>query len=243
MKTSNKDILLQKAQEIQNLLQNNNISSEIDFDSLREYSINLWINNHVLSLYYKPTKNKFTLYSPDPNFLAFISKLKLLNENIISYNGLVDNKRAKKVNTEPIQTNTFHSHINIYVDGSYHKNLVSSAYVILQNDSLIKEEAFKILNPQLIQYRNVTGEIKAIEKALTYAKEKNYDNINLYYDYNGIKEWATGNWKRNNPLTEEYFNFMQKINIKINWIKVKSHSGNYWNDYVDKLAKKVLGIV
>ena len=59
----------------------------------------------------------------------------------------------------------------------------------------------------------------------------------IFYDYTGIEKWANNKWKTNNPLTQSYKEYMSKVEIKIKWIKIKSHSGDKWNDYVDQLAK------
>ena len=68
-------------------------------------------------------------------------------------------------------------------------------------------------------------------------------NLHLYYDYQGIESWATGEWKRNKPGTiryKEFYDHLQKV--KVYFHKVKGHSGVELNEAVDQLAKAALGI-
>ena len=56
----------------------------------------------------------------------------------------------------------------------------------------------------------------------------------------GIEMWATGRWKTNNPLTTNYAKRMKEASkkIRIDFHKVKAHSGIAYNDRADALAKK-----
>ena len=55
---------------------------------------------------------------------------------------------------------------------------------------------------------------------------------------------STGAWKANNVLTQKYAEFMQRKRkqIHISFQKVKAHSGDYYNEQVDKLAKAALTV-
>ena len=56
--------------------------------------------------------------------------------------------------------------------------------------------------------------------------------------------WANGKWKRNNKYTQMYKEYVDNMNkhIKIEFVKVKAHDNNVFNDYADYLAKKSLDI-
>ena len=56
----------------------------------------------------------------------------------------------------------------------------------------------------------------------------------------GIEMWATGGWKTNNPLTTNYAKRMKEVSkqLRIDFHKVKAHSGIAYNDRADALAKK-----
>ena len=78
--------------------------------------------------------------------------------------------------------------------------------------------------------------------AAQWALVNGYEIIEIRYDYEGIEKWATNAWKANNTLTKKYAEFMRRkqTQIRISFRKVKSHSGDYYNEKVDKLAKSAL---
>lgn len=136
--------------------------------------------------------------------------------------------------------------ISIYSDGSYtpkFPDLSGWAYVIINNDEqIIHHENGNVK----CESRNIDGECIAIINALKYINNNlttfhNNNIINIYYDYIGLEKWAKHEWKTNKNVSitfqKQYDELNKKINKKINWIKVKSHSGNKWNDYVDKLCQ------
>ena len=128
--------------------------------------------------------------------------------------------------------------LNIFVDGSFMNGAVGAAFVVIDNDKVIHEEKWTV--EKYKELRNVTGEMSAAMKAVKYAKENGYKYIRLYYDYAGIENWVTGTWKAKNEATKLYREWMlrQTENMKVKFIKVDAHSGNKWNNYVDKLAKE-----
>ena len=91
--------------------------------------------------------------------------------------------------------------------------------------------------------RNVAGELEGAMAAMDYCEKRNIKVLHLYYDYQGIESWATGEWKRNKPGTIRYKNFYDSLkNVKVIFHKVKGHSGVELNEAVDRLAKSALGI-
>jgi ribonuclease HI len=126
----------------------------------------------------------------------------------------------------------------VYVDGSYFNGKVGYGAIVLENDQLIKEFCGFVPSERVENTRQVAGELFAVGLALRWCKEKNITRLALYYDYLGIEKWATGEWKANISLTQRYARFIKEIAIHITWEKVNSHTGNYWNEYVDALAKK-----
>lgn len=131
--------------------------------------------------------------------------------------------------------------LRIYVDGSYSasKNEFSYGLAAVKNNEVIFKDKGKGENEEAAALRNVSGEVLGAMKAIEFALNNDYSEIAIYFDYQGIESWALGTWKRNNLITQGYYEFMQDKmkKIKIKFVKVKGHSGDVYNDLADKLAK------
>ena len=142
-------------------------------------------------------------------------------------------------------TNTSSSEAVCYVDGSYSietKMFSFGAVLFYNNEQHEFSKAFS--DPDLAEMRNVAGEIKGSEFAMQFCIDNGIKSIDIYYDYLGIEKWCTGEWKTTKQGTEDYKNFYLKIKDKlsVNFIKVKGHSGDKYNDLADSLAKSALSI-
>lgn len=136
--------------------------------------------------------------------------------------------------------------VDIYVDGSYNISTHSYSYgmVVVSNNNVIHKDNGVGEDERASAMRNVAGEVLGSLNAVKYAIENKYKEANIFFDYQGIQSWALGTWKRNNYLTQDYHKEMQELmkKIKINFIKVKGHSGDLYNDMADRLAKDAIGI-
>lgn len=130
-----------------------------------------------------------------------------------------------------------------YVDGSFDKNDDSYSYgaVLISRDE-IKEFSQRFKKDIYSQHRNVIGEIKGAMFAMDYGVKHGYKKLILHYDYKGIEYWALGTWKRNKEATINYHNFYNSIKdkIEVEFVKVKAHSGDKYNELADKLAKEAV---
>lgn len=132
-----------------------------------------------------------------------------------------------------------------YIDGSYDQATGCYSFGGVLIDGKIQKTFFKKYElDEYAEARNVAGEIKGAGYIIQYAIHQGIKELNIVYDYEGIEKWYTGIWKANSLIAKAYVNFMEKVKdqIKINFIKVKSHSHNKYNDMADELAKKALGI-
>ncbi|MBE5940051.1 MAG: RNase H [Lachnospiraceae bacterium] len=132
-----------------------------------------------------------------------------------------------------------------YVDGSYNDATKQFSYgVVFFTDG--KELHFSecMEDESLVSMRNVAGEIKGSEAAMRYALEYGCTSLTIYHDYEGISKWCLGEWKANKEGTIAYRDYYSSIKnkININFVKVKGHSNDKYNDLADSLAKKALGI-
>lgn len=133
-----------------------------------------------------------------------------------------------------------------YVDGSYYAGTGEFSYgVVILRDG--KEICFqeKQNDAELAAMRNVAGEIMGAQRAMRYAVEEGLSQITIVHDYEGIARWCLGEWKTNKEGTKAYKAYYDSIKDKVHIIfrKVKGHSGDHYNDMVDKLAKEALGLV
>lgn len=152
-------------------------------------------------------------------------------------------KAVKNVASEELEEV---SGLQIYVDGSFslEKRNYSFGMVAILNGEVVHEDKGVGDDEEAVPLRNVSGEVLGAMRAVEYAILENHKEVNLYFDYQGIESWALGTWKRNNRITSSYHSFMQDKmkEIKINFKKVKGHSGDKYNDRADVLAKQALGI-
>lgn len=132
-----------------------------------------------------------------------------------------------------------------YVDGSYNISTKIYGYgaIVFTGD---KEFEFDGCGdePELSQMRNVSGELMGVIKVIDFAVEQGASSIKIYYDYMGIECWANKEWKANKDFTKKYVQFIddRREKICIKFAKVKAHSGDKYNEIVDKLAKKAVGL-
>ena len=133
-----------------------------------------------------------------------------------------------------------------YVDGSFNKKTSEYGYgcVIIDGQTVIEKMNGKGNHPDYVSMRNVAGEILGATKAIEYAIAHQHQSIWIYYDYEGIENWAEHSWKANKVGTQTYQQFIDesKKKIEIHFIKVLAHSGDLYNDMADMLAKNAVGI-
>ena len=120
-----------------------------------------------------------------------------------------------------------------YVDGSFKKDTGEYSFgCVLFHNGKIDKFNKKYPQSEYSTHRNVSGEVSGSVFAIKKAVELQMKKITIFYDYQGIESWANGDWKTNNNLTK----------IDINFVKVKGHSNDTYNDMADELAKQALGI-
>lgn len=132
-----------------------------------------------------------------------------------------------------------------YVDGSYDvkTHQYGSGVVILWKGEKM-EFSFKGDTPQLADMRNVAGEIVGAQRAMEFAVENKAKKVVVYYDYEGIEKWCTGAWKAKKEGTQMYVEAYKKLKkqIEIEFIKVRAHTGDKYNEEADILAKKAINL-
>lgn len=123
--------------------------------------------------------------------------------------------------------------IEIYTDGSCLKNPNGPggyAFIIIEDDvEFHHSEGCKSTT-------NNREEMKAVIEALRCINSK--EECKIYTDSKLVINCANGTWKRkaNTDLWSEYENVSKNKKIIFEW--VKGHSGNHYNELVDKMALK-----
>lgn len=127
-----------------------------------------------------------------------------------------------------------------YTDGSYRKKSdgtygIGWAYVLLDDDTIAYED-YGSYN-EYKEQRNVGGEIYAVVELVLYCEEHGIKELEIHHDYVGIAKWIDMSWRCKQELTQRYKEFMLESPLNITFVHVDGHSGDKWNDYVDRLAK------
>ena len=157
--------------------------------------------------------------------------------------------------------------IKIYTDGGYRRKskIGAYSYVTLIDDIIDKKESMAVPEINGLKVTNNTMELQAVIKSLSqlnWYMSNGYktNNCIVYlwtdsqYVQLGLTEWIH-NWKRNgwknasnkpihnkklwielNELFEKLNKFYKSINIQ--W--VEGHSGDKWNDEVDKMCNNAM---
>ncbi|MCI9617037.1 MAG: RNase H [Eubacterium sp.] len=191
------------------------------------------------------------LYKSFKNISDAYAYLGLDGEQLSIFTLESSNKPSSKTIPEQDTTDTdkpFSTDIKAvaYVDGSFNVETGVFGYgVVMFHNGEEIHLSDSSDDKEMASMRNVAGEIYGSMAAMEYAIEHNIKNLSIYYDYMGIAKWCTGEWKTNKPGTIAYKKYYDKIKRKVNitFYKVKGHSGDKYNNLVDKLAKKVCGII
>ena len=138
-----------------------------------------------------------------------------------------------------------------YVDGSYNIRTRHFSYGIVFFTGAVDSEGNRqelhfskeFDHPELAEMRNVAGEIMGAAEAMKMADKLSIKELTIYHEYEGISKWCTGEWKAKKTWTQKYRDFYRNIskNVNINFVKVKGHSNDKYNDLADALAKKAVG--
>ena len=168
-------------------------------------------------------------------YMKKFSSLEKAKEYINENKELSDLKYIDFVNDEKI--------LKIYTDGSYCEatKKYGAAFVVIENDKEIYRYSYA--ERDITGKKNISGELVAAMRALEWVFITKYsDDIEINHDLSFIKDICTN---KINPkidygkILKQLYNMCIKDGIAVKFNEIESHSGNYWNNFVDKLAKKV----
>lgn len=137
--------------------------------------------------------------------------------------------------------------MHIYVDGSYNVKTQRYSYglVVVNNNVVEYIESGSPEDTSKSNIRQIAGELDGAVKGIEYALKKGTKQVVLFHDYEGIFHHATGSWDRKDESSATYYDKMNSLfkqGIEVIFVKVDSHTGDFFNELVDECCKKELGI-
>jgi ribonuclease HI len=225
------DELRQKAERLVQVLTEAGIEASSVPGSFRDYTVKVSVgrsgrNFGNVNLYYSPKKDLFSLKTNELRDQGIVPELEAYWERLDQSEASVLTPASGAPGCQA------------YVDGSYLDGGIGYGVVILQQGKAVAELSGPVEDGALQGMRQVGGELQAVYKAVKWCQANDVHDVSIYYDYEGIEKWATGAWRGNNPATQAYAAQMSNPPIEIHWQKVRSHSGDRWNERADELAKQ-----
>ena len=136
-----------------------------------------------------------------------------------------------------------------YVDGSFNDSIPNYGYgiICLFNGEIVHASGGTGKNAKAISMRQIAGELLGAMRALAFARRRGYAGVVILHDYKGVSMHAEGTWKRTNPFSTTYYEWMQAFfrdnpGISVQFRKVDAHAGNRFNELADVLAKTAVGM-
>ena len=157
-----KNELRSKALELQNMLEKQNIKVSFNDNSFRDYLVRLavvanGISVGNLSVYYKPTKNAYSL------------KKQINNSEIDAIIDLAWNK-INRSETYPAESGIYEA----FVDGSYISGVTGYGAVIYLGDELKAEISGTVADTQ---FRQFGGELKSVIETIKWCQTNSVKKI------------------------------------------------------------------
>ena len=131
--------------------------------------------------------------------------------------------------------------INAYVDGSYNADTNEYGFGVYAELESGESVVYLGKGPCKEGGRQVEGEVQAARLAIAkFAGEENA--LHIFYDYEGVEKWPTGQWKANKSYTKEYAEFFKSFQSGVDFTHTKGHTGIIGNEIADALAKMACGV-
>ena len=134
-----------------------------------------------------------------------------------------------------------------YVDGSFNDKIQACSYgciIFHMSSKIVMSERF--YDKEMISITNIAGELAGALASMQWCIENDIKELHLYYDFSGIKEYCDGDCKTRSSFArkykELYESYITTNGLNVIFHKVKSHSGDVYNNEADRIARKALAI-
>ena len=134
--------------------------------------------------------------------------------------------------------------VKVYVDGSFNeqRKTYGGGVVIVGLPNVDQPLTSKVVGNEkaLLSHRNIAGEVLSVIRAFVILdKIPDITEVEVCHDYMGIQHWITGTWQAKKPVSMAYKEAMKPYleKFKITFTHVKAHSGDYYNNLADSLAR------
>lgn len=149
--------------------------------------------------------------------------------------------------TDELLSQGLEEYPHIYSDGSYDKKTDHYGYatIIIFPDGRDPYIRYGKGTHGVDNGWQVNGEVAGVMLGLQALADAGYKHMVVNYDLKNIELWANGVWQAKKTYSIRYREYVSKLRsqgIEILFEKVKSHSGDKYNEWADYYAKKGLGI-
>ena len=195
MRDKHEDHLRQRAERFIKNLAQAGIEGTIISDSFRKYSVKVAISREGWFLgpaivYYSPKKDSFTMKTHELKDASITSELQ----------DCWDRPTA----SVPVPTG-----YQVYVDGSCLDEAVGYGLVVLKDGQVVDELYGPVAEEAVQGMRQVAGELQAVQEMISWCQEHGVSEVSLFYDYEGIEKWTTGEWKASKAATQGIFSIFR----------------------------------
>lgn len=128
----------------------------------------------------------------------------------------------------------------IYVDGSFRNQRTGIGLVIFENTGKEINVSKTLEHKTFGRFKNDGAELMSSLYAMEWAKRNNYETINIFYDNQGIENFALKEPSdKSNEIRKEYYKRYKEYSkdMLINFVHVQAHKQNRYNNKADLLAK------
>ncbi len=159
-------------------------------------------------------------------------------------NYLNDKTETKDINVDKLVKKYLKKgFIVAFTDGSYDsaKDLSSWASIILDDFSGTHIKRSGIVDSRFNESNNVSGEVFAAIETIKFVKQRGKNKLVIFHDYEGVKMWATKEWKSKKDISKYYVDFIDNnkdMILEFYW--VRGHSNILYNEFADRLAKQTI---